>query len=490
MSRVFRVNISYGRIMIFVLILLYGFAGKAFSVSMDLSDGNDINTHFAYLDTGTVIDEKMMSLAAGSRVTYLDVDTKIKAIHTADSLPDGFEPSDSNTISEESSPFPIYIFFDNTDHSGIMYVYTEGDRIVAGQSLGWAFNNMSGLADISGLSDWDVSQAIDMRCTFYGTTSLKDISALENWDTSNVIIFGGTFYYSGITNASPLSKWDTSSAVSMMYMFANAKSLRFADVSGWDTSKVESMKSMFAVGDNYQGNGKLRGILGLGNLDVSKVTDMTCMFYGAGNMTHYDIAGWDVSNVRSFNHMFCDNFRLEELDLSRWDVSNVQTIFDMFDDNYMLRTIGDVSHWNTASLIDAGGWLNGASSFVGNNGTLDLSGWDTRNLKATGEMFRGIKTEAIDLSGWTFESITNDRWPGAGDGIYYESGNTSGYKGMAGMFLNASRLQNVYISREGYDLLQEKPAEEDDPIDMTDMWKGTLTEDFSISGENPKGNGE
>ncbi len=367
-----------GRMLVFVLILLLGIGGLAFAEN-------------AILDTGTVIDEKMMSLAAGTAVTYLDVDTKIKAIHTADSLPDGFEPSDANTISDASSPYPIYIFFDNTDDAGIMYIYTEGDRIASGSSLGWAFNNMSALADISGLADWDVSQNVDLRCTFYGTTSLTDVSALEKWDTGNVVIFGGTFFYSGITDATVLSDWDTSSAKSMMYMFANAKSLRFADVSGWDTSQVVNMNSMFAVGDSYQGNGKLRGIRGLGDLDVSSVQDMTCMFYGAGSMTHYDISGWDVSSVVSSNQMFCGSFRLESLDLSGWDVSNVRTIFDMFDDCYALTTIGDVPHWNTASLIDAGGWLNGARSFTGDNGTQDLSGWDTSNLMAAGEMFRGVQ---------------------------------------------------------------------------------------------------
>ncbi len=458
-------KVLLGRVVIFVLILLSGVGCPVLSENLYSSDDSRV----AYLDTGTVIDEKMMSLAAGTAVTYLDVDTKIKAIHMADFLPEAFEPSDSNMISDESSPFPIYIFFDDTDDAGIMYVYTEGDRIAAGSSLGWAFNNMSALSDISGLADWDVSQVTELTCAFYGTSSLTDLSALANWDTRNVISFGGTFYYSGITDASVISQWNTSSAASMLYMFARAKSLIVADVSGWDTSHVVNMGSMFAVGDSYKGNGQLQEIRGLEKLDVSKVRDMTCMFYGAGNMTHYDIGGWDVSSVVSFNHMFCDNFRLESLDLSGWDVSNVRTMFDMFDDCYAMTSIGDVSGWNTASLIDIGGWLNGARSFAGENGVLDLSGWDTSKLMAMGEMFRGIRVREIDLSGWDFSAVTDVKWEGAGEGIYYESGNTSGYKGLAGMFLNASELDTILFSRSSFDSLWDALNR---GVASEDMFKG------------------
>ena len=139
------------------------------------------------------------------------------------------------------------------------------------------------------------------------------------------------------------------------------------------------------------------------------------MFYGAGQMMYYDIGGWDVSKVTSMNHMFCDNRELRSLDLSKWDVSSLRTVYCMFDDNVKLTTIGDVSHWNTVNLIDAGAWLNECCSFVGDNtGTLDLSGWDTRNLKSTGEMFVRTKIRTIDLTGWTFESMTNDGWEDAG----------------------------------------------------------------------------
>ena len=236
---------------------------------------------------------------------------------------------------------------------------------------------------------------------------------------------------------------------------------------------------MFQVGDNWKANGQLIEINGLGDLDVSNVKDMTCMFYGASKMTYYDVSRWNVSKVESMNHMFCDNRSLLSLDLSNWDVSSLKTVYCMFDDNVSLKTIGDVSHWNTVSLIDAGGWLNECSSFVGNNeGTLDLSGWNTNNLKAAGEMFLRTKIQIIDLSGWTFDSITNDKWEGTGQGIYYETGNNAeSYMGLGGMFHGVKTLKTVYVSQSGLDSFNAAVERE---VNTLDMWTGSKAIDFSV----------
>ena len=292
-------------------------------------------------------------------------------------------------------------------------------------------------------------------------------------------MFGLFNHASSLPDALALRNWDTSSVTDMRYMFSCAVSLQFVDVSGWNTGSVTSMACMFQVGESWKGNGLLAEIVGLGDLDVSNVRDMTCMFYGAGQMTFYDIGRWDVSKVVSMNHMFCDNFKLRSLDLSAWDVSSVRTMYCMFDDNVKLITIGDVSRWNTASLIDAGGWLNEASSFVGDNtGTLDLSGWDTRNLKTVGEMFLHTAIHTIDLTGWTFDSITNDLWEGANKGIYYETGNsTEALRAFGSMFKNSTQLSAVYVSRSGLDSFN---AAVENGANTLEMWTKTKTSGFTV----------
>ncbi len=340
------------------------------------------------------------------------------------------------------------------------------------ERLHWTFRSDAALTDISALTNWDTTNLTDIEEIFANDNSITSISAITNWNTSNITTMRGAFKWNTTLTTIDLSNWDTSKVTNMSAMFVGDTSVTSINISGWDTSSVVDMNSMFNVGESYAGNGQLTEIIGLGDLDTSNVTDMTCMFYGAGQMTHYDIANWDVSKVQSFNHMFTDNSKLESLDLSRWNVSSLKTIVNMFDDNYKLTTIGDVSHWNTVSLIDASGWLNGATSFVGINGTLDLSNWNTTNLKATEEMFRAVKLQTIDLSGWTFDSITNTAWEGAGSGIYYSYGT-----GMDIMFKDTAQLNTVYVSQAG---LNSFNTAVNNGIDITNMWSGSGASGFTV----------
>ena len=405
----------------------------------------------AVLDVGEFVNGKIKSVASGEHKLAGDQTNDIKTVRMANALPASFEANNTNTISSVDSKYPIYIFYDNTNNDGILYVYTKGDRIAMNPESSRLFMGNLSLIDVSTIKDWDASSVVKMNSMFTECESLTSVD---------------------------LSDWDVSSVLEMSGMFSVAKSLESLNVTGWNTSNVTTMHRMFGVGDDYTGNGQLREIIGIENWDVSNVTNMTTMFYGAGQMTHYDIANWDVSKVESFNHMFTDNFKLESLDLSKWNVSSVKTMYNMFDDDRALTTIGDVSHWNTASLIDVGGWLNGATSFVGDNGTLDLSGWNTSNLKTAGEMFRATKLETIDLSGWSFNSITNDTWEGTGTGIYYTTGNQeANYKALGGMFLNVPTLTNVYVSQSG---LNSFNTAVNNGVNTTNMWSGSGASGFTV----------
>ena len=407
----------------------------------------------AMLEIGPIVNARMKALAVSTVPEHEGEVLDIKAIRMADALPDDFVPSEANTVSTLRSNYPIYIFFDNEDNAGVIYFYTEADKITMNPYSSYMFSNLKSLMDISGISNWDSSIVTHMGGLFNNAKSLPDALALRNWDTSNV--------------------------TDMSYMFSCAISLKFVDVSNWDTGNVENMTCMFQVGESWKANAQLKEINGLGDLDVSNVTDMTCMFYGAGQMTYYDVTNWNVSKVESMNHMFCDNRSLVSLDLSTWDVSSLKTIFCMFDDNVKLQTIGDVSHWNTINLIDAGGWLNECCSFVGNNeGVLDLSGWNTSNLKVAGEMFLRTKIQVIDLYGWTFDSVTNEKWEGTGRGIYYETGNNAeSYKGLGGMFHGVKSLKTVYISQSGLDSFNAAVERE---VNILDMWNKTKTDGFTV----------
>ena len=62
-----------------------------------------------------------------------------------------------------------------------------------------------------------------------------------------------------------------------------------------------------------------RGQTNLNDIDTSKITDMSDLFYDFNQIQDIDISGWDVSQVENMGNMFI-NCRKFNCDLSKWDV--------------------------------------------------------------------------------------------------------------------------------------------------------------------------
>ena len=74
----------------------------------------------------------------------------------------------------------------------------------------------------------------------------------------------------------------------------------------------------------------LTSVVGLNNLDTSKVTHMGGMFFGCQSLQSLDLSSFKTTKVKSMNSMFEDCKSLRSLDLSSFDTSEVTDMSGMF----------------------------------------------------------------------------------------------------------------------------------------------------------------
>jgi surface protein len=186
-----------------------------------------------------------------------------------------------------------------------------------------------------------------------------------------------------------IGEWDVSRVTDMSKLFYH--STIDDDLSGWDTSNVTNMDGMFTRAEAFNGD--------VSGWDTSSVTNMRYMFFGAVRFNG-DVSGWDTSSVTDTSRMFAGN-RAFDGDVSGWDTSNVTNMWGMFGDTNTFN--GDVSGWDTSNVTDMECLFSNATAFNG-----DVSSWDTSNVTDMRQMFSGATVFNGDVRGWDTSNVAAD----------------------------------------------------------------------------------
>lgn len=168
-------------------------------------------------------------------------------------------------------------------------------------------------------------------------------------------------------------KLNTTVLTDLSFIFSNfTNSLTKLDLTGLDTSHVETVESMFA-GTHFTLDVPTKI-----SFDTSNVHNMHNMFYYAKSSDGLlDLSDLNVSNVTDMSNLVYCTW-IVTVDLTGWDTRNVTNMAEMFRDSNYLKTIYVSESFVTTNVTKSDGifYSSYGRSFVGGNGTISTGSED------------------------------------------------------------------------------------------------------------------
>ncbi|WP_299120935.1 BspA family leucine-rich repeat surface protein [uncultured Tenacibaculum sp.] len=218
-----------------------------------------------------------------------------------------------------------------------------------------------------------------------------------------------------------------SKVTDMSYMFYKATNFN-SNINNWDVSSVKNMNAMFNEAKAFNQD--------LNSWDVSKVTNMSEMFEKAKTFNQ-PLNNWDVSKVTNMSEMFknAENF---DKNISNWNTNNVTNLKSMFE---KAKTFNQpLNNWDVSKVIDMSRLLS-QTKF-----DQPLNNWDVSKVTNMQFMFSGTPFNQ-DINSWDVSSVSNMAWMFSGCKFFngnITSWNTNNVTTMASMFAGALQFnQNI-----------------------------------------------
>ena len=192
---------------------------------------------------------------------------------------------------------------------------------------------------------------------------------------------------------------DTSKVTNMSSMFYQCKSLSSLDLSSFNTSKVTNMGRMFCECNSLSS-------LDLRNFDTRNVTDMSEMFYmfnGNTALTKLDLSSFNTSKVTTMMGMFQGCTLLPELDVSNFNTSNVTNMQSMFETCKGLTTL-DLRNFKTSKVTTMSSMFQDCRGLT----SLNVSSFDTSKVTSMAFIFRACTAlPTLDVRNFDTSKVTS-----------------------------------------------------------------------------------
>lgn len=185
--------------------------------------------------------------------------------------------------------------------------------------------------------------------------------------------------------------YDVTNASSLFYNYKK----NYLRIDNLDTSKVTDISYMFyGCNVSYIYNDTFT------SLDTSKVSNMEYMFANNVNVTTLNLSSFDTSSVTNMRNMFYNDGKLTSLNLNNFDTSLVTNMYEMFRGCSALKTL-EIDGFNTKNVTTMRTMFYGCSSLT----LLNLNSFDTSAVTNMGSMFYGCAgLTQIDLSSFNLSN--------------------------------------------------------------------------------------
>ena len=254
-----------------------------------------------------------------------------------------------------------------------------------GNLKGWRFNYGGDRLKIIEVSQWGNMSLGNTGSYFYGVENMV-ITATDSPDLSSTTSMLYAFgFCTSITN---IGNWDMSSVTTMSSMFYGATSFN-QSIESWNTSNVTDMSFMFYGANSFNQP--------LNSWDVSSVTTMSSMFNGATSFNQ-PIGSWNTSSVTTMSSMFYGATSFNQ-PIGSWNTSSVTTMSYLF---YGATPFNQpLGSWDTSKVTTMAFLFDGATSF-----NQSIGSWDTSKVTTMAFLFDGATSFNQPLGSWNTSSVT------------------------------------------------------------------------------------